>query len=986
MEIFVGREKEKEHAARAVDRALGGHGGVLVLLGPSGIGKSRLAHVIAQAAAERGAKVAWGRTWEAGDAPAYWPWSRVFRALGVTDDPFAGSSAAGAGDAREARFAVFERAAQRLSEIAAPEGLIVVLDDLHAADVATLLFLTFLAAQLDTMRVLVVAAHRDSDPRIVGETSMLLSKVGRVADTLRLGGLSVAEVFTWMKEAGAGASLDVATRVQSMADGNALFVSALLRHIESGGDVAVDAALGRLLDESLGRLSRDARDALAVASVLGRELDVKVLSALLAQPVDAVELLVREAREAGIVTSLSSTERVVFSHILVRDRLYEGLLASRRAALHRRAADLSLASSDLESAMSHLVRSEVPPQEIARLARTLADRALARMAYEDAVAVVDRALARHVEVDPLHVDLQLRRAEGMFRAGDVTAARELCVVVARRSRDIGYAEGEARAALVYGLDIALGGDFGRLGMLLRDALSVLPEEDSALRASLHARYSLALTPPRSVATLDASLAEGERAMAMARRLGDHETLLYALRMAGSPSLYLVGAERRARSVHEIVALAEGLERPMVILDVGGWWLAALREEGALLAHDEAMAKLERLVAESGRPGYEARLAMWQATDALLRGDETRCRALVTKARASFDPTAPPTYVFMFGIFDLALADFGKSPIDFHVDGPDDPRLTNAPGWLQVAGLALLGFPNEARAAAAREREQLNPPLFPGVLLLGIAAARTHDADTATVVLPLLEAFAREQTCFWGIFGAGVLGPVQRVAGDLASLLGRNDEARRWYDETIAIGERMRAPAIVTMARDRIAALGTSAAASKAGSARTLGIGREGDAWRVVWGATTILVRDAKGVQYLAELIAHPGTERHVTQLVGAEGPMSGGVPVLDERAKREYAERARSLKSELDEARSFNDTARASKLEAELEALGDQLAASVGLGGRDRKMSSDVERLRINVQRRIKDAIQRIGEYDAELARYLGRTIKTGTFCSYDPL
>lgn len=989
MDTFVGREKERALAARAVERAIAGHGGVLVLMGPAGIGKSRLAHVIAQGAAERGTRVAWGRTWEAGDAPAYLPWSRAFRALGVTDDPFSGSAALGAGDAREARFAIFERATQRLSEIAAPDGLVIVLDDLHAADVASLLFLTFLASQLDTMRLLVVATHRDLDPRIVGETSALLSKVGRMADTLHLAGLTVAEVFTWMEqEVKSSTTLDLATRVQTLADGNALFVSALVRRIERGEDLSADAELGRLLDEPLARLSEGAQETLAVASVLGREVDTKLLAALLDRPLDAVEVLVREAQEAGIVTPISNAERVVFSHILVRDRLYDRLLSSHRAALHRRAARWLLASTELESAMSHLLRSDAPSEEIGSLARTLADRALARMAFEDAVAVSERALERHAGVDTLHLDLQLRRAEGMFRGGDVAAARELCIVIAQRSRDLGYAEGEARAALVYGLDVALGGDSGRIVSLLRDALASLPEADSPLRASVHARYALALTPPRTRAALEASLAEGARAVAMARRLGDHDALLYALRMAGSPSLYLVGAERRARSVREIVALAEGLERPMVILDVGGWWLAALREEGALVEHDAAMAKLERLTTENGRPIHRARLAMWQATDALLQGDDTRRRELVAKAHALLDAASAPIFSFMLGMFDLASADFGMAPASTRIEAPDDPRLTNAPGWLRVAGLAVLGFADAARTLAARERAQLDAALFPWVLGLGIAAARTHDVDTATVVLPMLEACARDQTCFWGIFAVGVLGPVQRVAGDLASLLGRTDEARRWYDETIEIGERMRAPAIVSLARARRDALGPAASGvpkSKAPAVRAIEITRDGDAWRLVWGATSILVRDGKGMQYLAELIVRPGVELHVTQLVGLETSSADGAPALDAKAKAAYGARARSLKAELDEARAWSDAGRITKIERELETIAEQLASSVGLGGRDRKLGSEVERLRINVQRRIKDAIRRIGTHDADLARHLGRAIKTGTYCAYDP-
>jgi hypothetical protein len=128
-----------------------------------------------------------------------------------------------------------------------------------------------------------------------------------------------------------------------------------------------------------------------------------------------------------------------------------------------------------------------------------------------------------------------------------------------------------------------------------------------------------------------------------------------------------------------------------------------------------------------------------------------------------------------------------------------------------------------------------------------------------------------------------------------------------------------------------------------------------------------------------------GRELHVSELIGDDDRGDAG-EVLDARALGAYRERARELLGELDDARARNDLGRAERLGAELEAIADQLTAATGLGGRVRRAGSHVERARVNVQRRIKDAIRRLASADPELGRYLDATIRTGTFCGYFPV
>ena len=107
--------------------------------------------------------------------------------------------------------------------------------------------------------------------------------------------------------------------------------------------------------------------------------------------------------------------------------------------------------------------------------------------------------------------------------------------------------------------------------------------------------------------------------------------------------------------------------------------------------------------------------------------------------------------------------------------------------------------------------------------------------------------------------------------------------------------------------------------------------------------------------------------------------------VLDGRARTAYRARIEELQTAIDEAAEWNDSERAAHAWAELDFLVDQLAAATGLGGRDRRMGSDAERARVNVTRAIRSSMARVREHNPALGRYLERTVRTGTFCVYEP-
>ncbi len=168
---------------------------------------------------------------------------------------------------------------------------------------------------------------------------------------------------------------------------------------------------------------------------------------------------------------------------------------------------------------------------------------------------------------------------------------------------------------------------------------------------------------------------------------------------------------------------------------------------------------------------------------------------------------------------------------------------------------------------------------------------------------------------------------------------------------------------------------------------------EGEFWTVAFEGAAFKLKDAKGLQYIARLLREPGREVHAIALVAppsleadaARRAAGDAGPVLDAAAKAEYRARLEELEAELREAGEWNDPERAARAHLERDALAHELAASVGLGGRDRKAASDAERARINVTRAIKAAVERVAEHGPALGRHFEATLRTGTFCAYVP-
>jgi DNA-binding response OmpR family regulator len=187
---------------------------------------------------------------------------------------------------------------------------------------------------------------------------------------------------------------------------------------------------------------------------------------------------------------------------------------------------------------------------------------------------------------------------------------------------------------------------------------------------------------------------------------------------------------------------------------------------------------------------------------------------------------------------------------------------------------------------------------------------------------------------------------------------------------------------------------------------------EGDYWTLVYRGSVCRLKDLKGLHYLAFLLARPGEACHVVALVTAvdhpQGPpatpashalsadqlathhvhvdgLGDAGTVLDPQAKAAYKRRLDELQADAAEAQRWNDLARATTAQAEIEFLTAELAAAVGLGGRDRRVASSAERARLMVTKAIRAALHKLRDNHPALGHHLATSITTGTFCTYTP-
>ena len=815
-----------------------------------------------------------------------------------------------------------------------------------------------------------------------------------------------------------------------------------------------------LIRRRVAGLASEAVAALRVAAVIGREFDLHLLHH--ASRLSSTGLLdvLGEAAATGVIAELPSTpRRYSFAHELVRETLYDDLPPARRLELHRKVGQLleDVYGDDLDPHLSEIARHLYLAAPLGDAGRAMeyvvraGDHASALFAYEEAAVHYRQALELLALVGEAsgerRCELLLRLGDSQWRSGDGAEARMTFEEAIEAGRRLGNGELLAKAALGY--VTALGGfllyarfEVGGSGVgLLEEALAGLPEGDSSLRAHLLAHLALEMWSGNE--PVEQRVAVSQEAIEMARRLGDSEALVTALHsrhwVLTTPGM----AHERLAHTEEMLRIAKETANPEIGFLAHNARFHCFLELCDRRGMDAETQSMTEIADRLRQPFYRWHTVCLRTLRTTLDGRFPEAERLAEEALefGRIRQSEYATYVFRYAQM-LALR-WGQGRLqEYWPEIEDhDQRFPWIPRWRDPFAAAELGDEQKARRELERHAGRGFADLPRDGLwilhLCSLAEAAVLVGDTARG-LELYELLLPHDDDNAVSYSQQPFGPVALRLGKLAAMLGRWQDTDRHFATALARCELLGAPAIrarvliehasalaergepadrgrleamLDEAAELCAELGMTGFVERVSSVRERSsveptraetvFRREGEFWTVAYDGQTIRLRDVKGLGYIASLLASPGRELHVLELVSAASglraeaggkrvgdelavsrPSDGGA-LIDDRAKQEYRVRLEQLTEELEQARDWGDPERAARLQEEIDVLTKELAQAVGLGGRDRTFSSPAERARISVTKAIRTAIKLIGNQCPALAAHLDESIQTGRFCSY---
>jgi tetratricopeptide (TPR) repeat protein len=1046
--LFLGRKRELQRLGQSCEAATAGRGGLQLVVGEPGIGKTRLAEEVGVIAAARGMAVAWGRAWETGGAPPFYPWVEALEALGSPaaappslDDSRQPRGESVSTDSTHERFAIFERVAAFLRERSRDTALLLILDDLHAADLPSLELLHFLSRGLRSRRIAIIGTLRDVEAQRA-PVAEVLARVGREATIVTLGALGSEDVAKLVEEHIGHADARLTAEVIAKTDGNPLFVAEALRMLDQGVSLSASGVLALVASRTDG-LDEPTRELLDVASVFGRRVVARLLASTTPLPLAQVVPRLGDLCARGVLRPAEHGS-YVFSHALVRDVFYERIAPDRRRELHLSIGTRLFAEGRQHAALAaHHLLAAVPlvsASAVIRASIAAAEAARARLAPEDAVTLLERATlaVEALEVrEADRIELLLALGWAATEAGTLARGRQVFREASRRAATTGDAVLVARAALGQGAELVFGEVRDELIATLRSALASLTGPLD-LQARLLARLAAALQPSP---TPEEPVRLARQAMEIAPNVADPAVRAQIALAAGSALTDFAPPRDRIPVSEELVRTARSLDD--AVLELRGLtrlatdWL----EVGDFARAENLIDARAELAARIGHPRYLWQTPLLRSMLAMPKGAFALCDEAIEEATAigqeGLDVNA--AHVIAMHRFWMLLVRGDTPALRAHT--PEILRaMLRMPEPAQHH--ALVHAVVHARSGDAQQARQALVDIGDGARMLApmmrvtIAEAALLAGDAARFP-DLLEELtpARGRNTAWGPFGFVCGPPYDATLGALYARLGRRDEALACFGAALDLAQRSRATASeawVHLARAEALKLWCLPAADDFALAAHLATqhGMQAILERVAAGAgavpearqsfspaappdttaalqfsfratdkefvvicngRTTRLRPVRGLPMLARLVENPGRELHVLDLA-AESGGDGSVidrgdagEVLDAKAREAYQRRVGDLRAEIEEAERFVDAFRADRARRELDLLIQQLTSAVGLGGRARRVGSAAERARIVVQRRVREAIKKVGEQEPELGRHLDWTIRTGTFCAYEP-
>ncbi len=856
-DTFVGRGADIEALAGVYAEVAGGVRRLMLVYGEPGIGKTRLAAEFAQRAHGEGAIVLYGRCDEEA-LLAQQPFVEALRqyvyacpAQELADrmqfisgelrqivpelaDRIADLPEPLAGDPEGARSRLFEAVGSLLCEAAQSTPVVLVLDDLHWADKATLLLLKYLVRYPREARLMALGTYRETELDVDHPLFATLAELGRKHHLERhalapLDATAVSELVG--VHVGEKASSELRQVVYEGTEGNAFFVVEMLRHLEETGAIGVVGAdepglapghltvpdgVKDVIGHRVRRLGRKTNRLLETAAILGREFEFHVLELLSDLPEDELLDSLEAAIRAHVIEEAAGRSgRYTFSHALIRDTLYGALSATRRALMHRRcgAALEEAHGADVEPYLAELAHHFAEAGSNGDLDKAIeygaraGEHATARLAYEQAAAhyrqtveLIDAAgcpRLRHKRCD-----LVIAQGEAERRAGD-PAYRQTLLDAARLAQELQDPERLARAALANNRGMFSSGegiDRKRVSVL-RAALDAYDRADSPTRAALLALLALELATDHDPRERDGL---NDEAVAMARRVGDPRTLALVLteRWVAQLAPSETPAEREA-NLREAGKLVEQLEDPLLAGLVDYLSAQHAMNVGDLKECDRLLARLTVIAEQFAQPflrwcGVLARAKRCTITGPLEEAERLAFAALDIGSRGGqLDGTQ-----WFFG--QVLAARFLQGSLDQDdphlpdVVGPGEllaisPEIIPSPGRRLVVGAGMsLILCEVGRLDDARQHFEIVmssglddlPTDYQALMIpvyASVACARLGDTRRAGRLHAILERHSDRLVNT----GASWFGATTHYLGLLAATLGRPDEA----DARFAAAER-----------------------------------------------------------------------------------------------------------------------------------------------------------------------------------------------------
>ncbi len=549
----------------------------MLLAGEPGIGKTRLARKLAKDAEAEGAGVAWGRCWEGGGAPTFWPWVEAMRGAVATAglEGLRGDLGEGAhyvvhlfpelrgrfstpkersvhpagdpehehADPEHARFLLFDSVTRLLVAAASRKPLLIVLDDLHAADTPSLSLLEYVVRHLEDTRLVIVGTARDAEVRRRPEAADIFSRCARGSSRLTLGGLSEAEVAE-LVSASAGETVpgDVLREIHRATDGSPLFVQEVMRTLSAQGRLSSPGTkVGELpegvrdvIRRRLAPLPTHCHDVLSVAAVVGRDFEVGVLEAVSDRPQSQIFEILDEATREGVVEvdgSSRAAGRFRFVHALFRETLYQSLQHGRRLGLHLQVASALEASQGPEPPLSELAHHFFAAAALGSADKAIdyslraAATATERLAYEEALVQYERALGlpfadERVRAEALARLAQTHRSLGHWEEALPTWEKALAIY-----ERLGEREAVGRLCWDVGHQLGTAWRWPESFAFVGRGLAALGDIVNADHVRLLTRSGVALS---AIGHHHAGKSAIERGLGMAETLGDEALIGYAI--------------------------------------------------------------------------------------------------------------------------------------------------------------------------------------------------------------------------------------------------------------------------------------------------------------------------------------------------------------------------------------------------------------------------------------------------------------------------